>query len=329
VSASSLETGTPLARDAGPSGVSLFLETPTTRGPWRIRLTNEGDVPVNVVADVRFLRLDVTPRGAAKSRRCELPVTMRPSDELQRAVVIPPGGAFVESFEPLLYCFDSRERGLLASGSTVVARLGWPDDRRGPWAVWPVDAADGGGAREHAIASPPVGLPDEPVPPPTRPTTLSAGEDAAPRLSLVTPVAIDAASLEDLVIPITLRNEASAPVTVRFRPDVIGFDVTSQGAFEHCVWPAPPGAPTREVFTTLPPSGTTEITVTLPSYCGGRILDRSGLLWVRPWLDTRAASGASVGVRTFDGVVIASKGTMVRLQKGRLPTPLSVPRIQK
>jgi hypothetical protein len=195
--------------------------------------------------------------------------------------------------------------------------------------VWPIDGAEGTGAREHAISAPPIGLPDEPVPPAARPTTLSASEDAAPRLSLTTPDAIDAASFQDLEIPITLKNEASGPVTVRFRPDVVGFDVTAQGAFEHCVWPAAPGAPTRETFTTLPPSGTAQLTVTLPSYCGGRILDRSGLLWVRPWLDTRAGSGAAVGLRTFDGLVIASKATLVRLQKGRLPTPLSVPRIQK
>jgi hypothetical protein len=292
-------------------------------------LTNDGDVPVNAVADVRFLRIDVTPRGAAKAQRCELPATMRPGDELQRAVVLPPGGSFVESIEPQLYCFGARERASLAPGSVVVAWLGWPDARRGSWEVWPVDGVDAGGASQHAVASLPIGLPDEPPAPPARPTTLSGGEDVAPRLSLVSPVAIDVASLEDLAVPLTLRNEASGPVTVRFRPDVVGFDVTAQGAFEHCVWAAPPGAPTREAFTTLPPSGTAEITVTLPSYCGGRTLDRSGLLWVRPWLDTRAASGASIGVRTFNGLVIASETTLVRLQKGRLPTPLSVPRIQK
>jgi hypothetical protein len=200
---------------------------------------------------------------------------------------------------------------------------------RGSWEVWPVDGAEGTAARQHAISAPPIGLPDEPVPPGARPTTLSSSDDPAPRLSLASPDAVEAASLEDLNLPITLKNEASGPVTVRFRPDVVGFDVTTQGAFEHCVWPAAPGAPTREAFTTIPPSGSVQLTVTLPSYCGGRILDRSGLLWVRPWLDTRAASGASVGVRTFDGLVIASKGTLVRLQKGRLPTPLSVPRIEK
>jgi hypothetical protein len=73
--------------------VSLRLEAPTTRDTWRIRLTNDGDVPVNAVADVRFLRLDVTARGAAKARRCELPTTMRPTEDLQRAVVLPPGAA--------------------------------------------------------------------------------------------------------------------------------------------------------------------------------------------------------------------------------------------
>lgn len=312
-----------------PGGVALVLEAPTTRGPWRVRLVNQSEAPVAVVADARFLRLDVTPRGAHKASRCELPASMRPADALERALVLPPGAAYVETFEPRLYCFGRLDRALLAPGSMVAARLGWPNARRGSWVSWPLEGSEASVTREHVLVAPPVGLPDEPVPPTAQPTTLSASDGPMPRLSLSSPVAIDAPSDEDLEIPITLRNEASSPVTVRFRPETLGFDVATDGAFEHCVWPAPPAAPMRELFTTLPPSATTQLTVTLPSYCAGKVLERSGLLWVRPWLDTRAASGAPLGVRTFDGLVFGADATLIRLQRGRVSQPLSPPTVAK
>src|SRR3974390_2033156 len=42
--------------------VKLELETPTTRGPWTVRIVNAGEVPVRIVADARLLALDVVPR---------------------------------------------------------------------------------------------------------------------------------------------------------------------------------------------------------------------------------------------------------------------------
>ena len=102
--------------------VSLVLETPTVRGPWTMRLTNQGDVPVSVAADARLLTLEVTERSGHKPVRCELPADMRPADEAERALVLPPKRSYVESFEPRLYCFGVHETPALTPGATVVRR---------------------------------------------------------------------------------------------------------------------------------------------------------------------------------------------------------------
>src|SRR5579863_8450192 len=70
--------------------VSLAIEAPSARGTWTMRITNDGDVPVNVAADARLLRLEVAERSAHKPAWCELPAEMRPSDPTERALVVPP-----------------------------------------------------------------------------------------------------------------------------------------------------------------------------------------------------------------------------------------------
>ena len=44
--------------------VKLSLTAPTTRGTWKLRVTNDGDVPVRIVADARDARARRHPRGA-------------------------------------------------------------------------------------------------------------------------------------------------------------------------------------------------------------------------------------------------------------------------
>jgi hypothetical protein len=315
--------GTPAGEEAAPP-VAFTLTAPSARGPWTMHLANTSDEPMTVVADPRLLVIDVIPRGAQQPVRCELPWVMRPVDDLQRAMVLPPGGTYDETFEPRLFCFASL--GALAAESIVVARLGWPGARRGPSVVWPVASGPGSPKPLRSLTAPPVRLPDEPVPPPSTPTTLTPSGDLTPRLSLLSPASIDAPSSEDLVLPITLRNEGSSPVIVRFRPESLGFDVSAPGVFEHCAWPVPAAAATRELFTTLPPNGSETLTVVLTAYCSGHSLDQAGLLSVRPWLDTRNGSGAALGLRTFNGLLVGTRSTLVRLQNARAPDFVPAPR---
>jgi hypothetical protein len=309
--------------------VRLSLDAPTPRGEWTIRMTNDGSVPVRVVADGRLLGLDVTPRGARKPERCELPPDMRPGDDLDRGLVLPPGRAYVETFEPRLYCFGKKLEAL-APGAVVVAHLGWT--KRGtnaPFELSPIDGVEPQVAPRKALDAPPVALPDEPTPPVVpAPLRQDAGLDA-PRLSLRSSGAVEAEAPNDIELAVTLSNEGTRPVIVRFRPEAFAFDVTGPAGAEHCAWPRLPTAPTRELFTTLASKGTTTLNVMLAAYCSGHSLDQGGLLAVRAQLDTRNASGQGVGLSTFDGVVLATAPTLVRLRRGLAPEPHIRPKVQE
>ncbi|HEY8040214.1 MAG TPA: hypothetical protein VIF15_10500 [Polyangiaceae bacterium] len=310
--------------------VKLTVDAPTTRGTWTMRVTNGGEVPVRLVADARLLTLEVTPRGAKKAARCRLADDMRPTDDLEQPLVLPPGRTYVESFEPRLLCFGGRELDALEPQATVVAHLGWPGRAQGkpPFEVAPIDGVEPLVAPRKELEAPPIALPDEPTPAQAAPVPRRPDDPDPAKLALVGSRTVDASSPGQATLTVTLRNTGSRPVSVRFRPETLAFDIAGGGAAEHCGWPQPVGAAMRELFTTLRPGGSDSLTVMLRDYCGGHALDRPGLLVVRPILDTRKASGVDVGLRTFDGEVIATTPTLVRLHQGARKTPLGRPRLE-
>jgi hypothetical protein len=314
-----------------PANVRFSVVAPTTTSDWLLRVVNEGDVPVRILADARLLAFDVTPRSAPRAVHCELPPAMRPVDDLERAIILPPGHVFRERFEPRLYCFGEAGFDALAPSAIVVARLG-PHEvtaRVSP-ELSPVDGVEPVIASEPALRADPIALPDERSPREALAPQLQASDPTldVPRLKLESPAAIDATSPETVEIPVTLRNESSTPVTVRFRPETLGFDVTTAYRVQRCAWPTLPSAPTRDLFTTVPARGAVELTVMLESYCADPLFDRSGLLAVRPFFETRDASGAALGLRTFDGHLAGSSITFVRMQRGKSTEPLIRPRAQ-
>jgi hypothetical protein len=280
-----------------------------------MQVTNAEDAPIRIVADAHLLWLEVTRRGARKAELCELPGDMRPTDDLSRALTLPPGGKYVEDFDPRLYCFGARGAALEPQ-AIVVAHLGWAGRRTAPpFEVSSVDGADPVGPAK-SIDSPPVGLPDEPTAAPVPAPAHPASATEAPRVTLRSAEWIDAATPDDATIPVTLSNESSHPVLVRFSPETLSFEATGSTRVDACPWPGGTGAPVREAFTTIPAHGRAELSVVLRDYCTGHAFDRSGLVSVRARLDTRRASGADIGLQTFDGVVVAAQPTLVRLRRG-------------
>jgi len=307
------------------------VDAPTPRGPWTLRVTNQGDVPVRISADARLLALDVTPRGEHRAIRCELPPEMRPGDDLDSALVVPPKRSYAETFEPRLYCFGAAKLQSLVSGSTVIAHLRWSGTASAPpYAVAGIDGVEPEVSPIKSLDGQPIALPDEPTAPHDPPPSPadSGSIDPSPHLGLAAAPAIDAFSADDLEIPLTLRNESSQAVIVRFRPDTLSFDVMGPDSVQTCTWPAVPGAPIREAFTRIPPKGSASLSVLLSAYCSGHPLDQAGLYVVRPRLDTRRASGASIGFRSFDGVVAAATPTVVRLRRGIAVPLLRRPRLE-
>jgi hypothetical protein len=302
----------PAAPPLADPGVSLTVDAPTPRGPWTMRLANDGEVPVRVIADARLLALDVTPRGATKAERCELPADMRPEDTAGRELVLPPKRAYLESFEPRLYCFSGRALGALSPTSVVVAHLGGRS-RASEWEVTRIDGVSPAIAPRKTVDSTPFALYDERYLP-----NPDAAADTAPLVFEASP-GVEGYSPDEVGVPVTLRNRSSRPVVVRFRPDMVGFEVMSPSGRELCTWPKRPSAPTHEVFTHLGAGASTSLTFDLAAYCREDSLDRAGLLSVRPWLDTRDDDGRSLGLTTFAGLVSARGSTFVRLHRGQTP----------
>jgi hypothetical protein len=305
--------------------VRFTIHAPTTRGPWTLRVTNEGDVPVRIAADARLLSLQVWPRSARVPVRCELPDDMRPGSDLDRALVVPAKRSYAESFEPRLYCFGGAQLDALAPGAIVVARLGWSagPKTQPPFETWPIDGIEPELAPLKSLEAPPIALPDEPTAwtvPAVAPQRDLGADD--PRLSLTGATSVDAVAPNDIGIPVALRNDGTHAAVVRFRPEVLSFDIVGPGGVDHCAWPTMPAEALREMFTTLAPKRSETLDVTLSSYCIGHGLDLGGLIVVRPRLDTSNASGAALGLRSFDGEVIAMTPTIVRLHRGSAPQGL-------
>jgi hypothetical protein len=310
--------------------VKLSIDAPTTDGTWTMRVTNAGDVPVRLVADARLLSLEVTPRGERKPVVCELPADMRPADDLERPLVLPAKRSYVESFEPRLHCFGAHALSALAPGAIVVARLGWTGKTHdtAPWEVSPIDGVEPEVAPLAALTAPPIGLPDEETATAAPTATDKPPELDAPRLDASGPISIDATSVEGLSITVTLHSSSARPVLVRFRPETLAFEVRGPNGVEHCGWPRQPATATRELFTTLPPKGNESLAVLLSAYCSAKVFERPGLLVVRPHLDTRKAGAEDLGLRAFEGQVIATTPTLVRLRQGTAPPRLVRPRLE-
>jgi hypothetical protein len=149
-----------------------------------------------------------------------------------------------------------------------------------------------------------------------------------PRLTIRAQPSIDTATPQGISLNVTLRNEGSRPVTLRFRPESLRFTVAGPDGVEECSWPRGPVAAMRELYSTVRPGGTAALAVTLDAYCGGHALDTPGLLLITPHFDARRSSGEDIGVRSFDGLVDATVPTVVRLRRGLKPPRFVRPHVE-
>jgi hypothetical protein len=247
---------------------------------WVMELSNPGTVPLRVDADARLLRLEITPPASVSSApppppkknekkkkvtddpnapfTCELPSTMRVDG---RHLVLPPGGRYLEAFDPRLYCLDRSSR--IVEGATIVARLGWTPPKTGalkpPFVVGapPVPFASASASASVLVASakeigalavvvkPRVA----PIPPPVIPsTTAKAVTSAAPSTSasasgspkkpppppppppppkVKSPLVARAGAARSILaekyadVTFTMRNEGAETVTVYARPQLL------------------------------------------------------------------------------------------------------------
>ena len=97
--------------------------------------------------------------------------------------------------------------------------------------------------------------------------------------------------------------------------------MSSPRAVRECAWSRAPGAPIAEVFTTIPPHGKASTEVLLTAICPDGTVDSAGLYTVLASVDTRHASGRSIGIQSFDERVVATRPSLVRIRRDRPPRP--------
>jgi len=280
-----------------------------------LRIQNIDTAPLRLIANVKLLSLDVTPPkpSRAPTVHCQLPPEMRAGSDEEPVVVVPPQLSYVEAFDPRLYCFDARQDGALVPGATVVGHFGFPAQRGKPAPPFVVSSEDP--ETERSPSKSMIGeafvLPERASSGTTRP---SPPEDApAPTLSVSSPARIDAVSLRNLALPVTITNPTARTVNLLFRPETIAIVATGPAGTTVCQWVVAP-APIVELFTTLPPRGHATTEVLVSSLCPATFFSRPGLYALRAKVDTSLASGASIGIRSFVGEATAKSSTLLRLR---------------
>ncbi|WP_394826978.1 hypothetical protein [Pendulispora albinea] len=358
-------TGAASVKDAAaalpPPKVALTVSTVSSKR-WTMRLENTGDVPVRIVADPYLLSLEImVPAGEgaaakkpAKARevRCVLPADMRPSTDSARNLVLNPGKAYSESFDPRMYCFGAKESAGLVRGARIIPHYGFasltrpkraaskPKAPTPPFVVAPIPDTDptarptlapvneiiGGTAIElsgDAVAgtSSTDNTTKDAVA--TRTTAPVSGASTAendtsePGLSIALPARTDGARASDMNLRVTLTNIGPRRAAIYFRPQSVAFDVTGPGGEFACS--AGGAAAIRELFTTLAPRGRASLSVLAGSSCPDHSFDIPGLYEVRPRLDTRHIVGspaAVAGSPPFEGEVMGTPA-LVRIRVGK------------
>jgi hypothetical protein len=315
-----------------------------------MKVANAGELPVRVTADPRLLVLEVTPPPAyvpadAKKKgpaakpptlvKCILPDDVRPRSDAGPDLVVPGGRSWSATIDPLFYCFGAKERALLVKGATVTPRLGWPEPAakpltraRGakpaapspPFVASPVGAAVGKLGPMKEIAGASITLAEDVLPPP--PSSAPASSEAPPSdLTLSVAPAADVARGVDVNVTVTLANAGARSTTVLFRSSTLGFKVNGPSGSIACGNARSIDAPVRELFTTLAPKGTTSLSLLVDAVCPSDTFDEPGVYRVVPRLDTTNASGRTIGLRTFEGVVEGEKPMLVRVRAPRRPKP--------
>ncbi len=307
-----------------PANATLHVTPGALGTPWTFEITNTDTTPLRVVADGRLLTLDVTPGDpdaddedgkAVKPKshatvHCALPADVRPTTDTEGVAVLEPDMTYVEEFDPRLYCFDSHDAEALAPGARVVAHLGWASPHtKNQTPPFIADEILGGDERAGVkeLTADPVVTPDAYDPDP---------DDNPKRAALMvtTPVRLDAELARDLTVDVTVENTSSRTIHMMLRPETLAFEVASSKGVFRCGWRGYGAVPLAEVFTTIAPNAKASTSVQLASICPEGALQKAGLYTVRARIDTRRASGASIGIDTFDGVVDAGHPMLVRLR---------------
>jgi hypothetical protein len=342
------------------------LIAPSARGPWTLRLENEGAQWLRVPADLRLLHVTVeggdtvSRRGRGRPVACALPAPLRLTAFPEpNALLLGPGDAYVESFDPNLFCFG-KESKLLEGGAIIHATYGWEGTATrtldAPFAVegtvypaavqpkkhlvvpslvmsWLPPESERVEAHmehtEHMDQEEPEAPPPAPMPgQPAAPAVVSAPpgvpvDENAPRLEITASPFADAATGRSVSLTITVTNVGHRAATAAIRPRMLGYRVEGPDGPVSCPHEPRTTVP-REGFQTIKPGGSTSFTLLVDEACGRELFPRPGLYRLWPALYLRD-SGASLGLAAITGTLRAAQPMLIRVAEGSEPFYMRAP----
>jgi len=333
-----------------PPRIALRLEAPDVAGPWKMVVTNDGEVPLRVAADGRLLSLEIEPPeegslddpyGKAAKKKppppvvCKLPLELRPSGVVEeRAIVLGPGSRYEEVVSPALYCFTSAEAKALVAGARVTAKLGFPDNAKAS----PKAAPRAPFIAEPAALSPPVSAVKEiaserfvvaaaaPVSTPSSASGENSDDPSGPRLELTATARVDSTDEKTVTATLTLKNAGRRDVRLHVRRDNLLFDVDGPDGSTHCGAPSSRRGVPRELLESLAAGASRSIEVWIGEMCPNVAFDRPGLYRIRAGL-AFPPSPAADGTRPWTRTLVTPEPVLVRIRQGRLPFFTSPPQV--
>jgi hypothetical protein len=332
-----------------PPRIELRVDVPDLAGPWKMVVTNQGDVPVRLAADGRLLALEIKPKPEAeaaespakkkhkppaRSTMCRLPAELRPSEATDdRAVVLGPGARYEEVVSPALYCFDDAGSKALVAGAEVVAHFGFPESakpsKRPPKPPWVVEPATKvptvSGLKE--LTSLPFVLPAaSPVTAAPAPGGPESNDPNGPKIQLEVPLRVDTPNERTVAMTFTVRNGGGRAVPLHIRRDNLMIDLDGPDGSAHCGFPAARRGVAKDLFTTLGAGAAQTFDIWVGEICPDVVFDRPGLYRLRASL-AFPSSGEAYSLKAWTQTVTAKEPILVRVREGRLPFYSSPPQI--
>jgi hypothetical protein len=320
---------------------------PSAEGPWTMRLENEGMRWLRVPADIRLLHLtvedgDTMSKRPEKPLKCGLPAAMRPEGFPEsNAVLLGPGDAYVESFDPRLFCFG-KEAKAIAGGALVRATYGW-EPPKGAAKLAPPYVVEGTvypaavqpkkhlvapsfvlswlpqheHEESHAADDPAFSVPPDPAKPPA--------DENAPRLELKAAAYADVGAARSVSLSVTITNVGHRAAIAAIRARMLGFVVEGPDGPVDCAWDSHLNVP-REGYQTLKPGGATTLTILAVEACGQDLFRRPGLYRVTPTIHL-SETGEHLGIAAITGPLKAPEPMLVRIATGPDPFYVKKPQV--
>jgi hypothetical protein len=326
--------------------------------PWLLAVVNRGTEPVRVLFDLRLLSLEVTPPEPAATDKpkqakakppkpvtCKLPANARPDvPKVEFEVLLAPGDGVVDSFDPRLYCFSKKQRGLLVGGAKVAAHLGFPEKTKTLWKK---------GKRETVVVEqthPFVAKRATPVPEleklseePARdpgPGAPSSDKDAvkeliAPAIEIATRAVTaepppsepfqlvatdgsDAVTSRQVTVAVSIINRGKEPRHLYFRREGLSFKVSGPSGVVRCEPGPDVRAPDRQSFSSVKPGGRVSAVSRLIELCPDGTFDDPGLYLIDSSFEA-TRTGANFGFSAYTGSIEGRAPVAVRVQQGPRP----------